>query len=56
MSNTKSLASSFLQFVDSSPSPFHAVFTASKMLIKEAGFVELSEGSSWANAIKPNGK
>ena len=56
MSNKISLASAFLQFVDASPSPFHAVFTASKRLIKDAGFVELDEGSSWANSIKPNGK
>lgn len=51
-----SLASAFLQFVDASPSPFHAVFTSSKMLMKEAGFVELQEGSSWNGLIKPNGK
>ena len=52
----QSLAQAFLQFVDASPSPFHAVYSASKMLIKEDGFVELSEGSSWAGLIKPTGK
>ena len=36
----------FLNFVNSSPSPFHAVETVKKML-NEAGFKEILEGNSW---------
>jgi aspartyl aminopeptidase len=49
-----SFASQFLQFVDASPSPFHAVETASKRLL-EHGFVEVAESASWTH-VKPGGK
>lgn len=36
-------------FIDASPSPFHAVATAAKLLVA-AGFVEVSESSTWTSA------
>lgn len=42
----KQYANEFLNFVNSSPSPYHAVHTTKKLLIA-AGFKELSERDSW---------
>lgn len=44
-----------LNFLNSSPSPHHAVETAKTRLIR-AGFTQLFEGDSWDNQIKREGK
>eukprot|EP01147_Barroeca_monosierra_P010020 gene10020-2194_t len=49
----KSSASKFLQYVNASPSPFHAVH-ASRTALLAAGFEEISERDNWD--IKPLGK
>ena len=46
---TSKYASQFLSFVGSSPSPFHAVDSAVKLLL-EAGFMEVRESCSWASS------
>lgn len=51
MSRTQGL----LNFLNSSPSPFHAVETAKAALVN-AGFSQLLEGDSWESIIKPAGK
>lgn len=48
-------AKEFLGFVDKSPSPFHAVETASSLLTSK-GFTEISESVAWTSIIKPGGK
>ncbi|ORX90619.1 aspartyl aminopeptidase [Basidiobolus meristosporus CBS 931.73] len=48
-------ANDFLEFVNSSPSPFHAVEESRKRLEK-VGFVEIKERDSWSELVKPNGK
>ncbi|RUP49756.1 peptidase M18 [Jimgerdemannia flammicorona] len=45
----------FLDFVNASPSPFHAVHEAAQRL-KKAGFVEIKERNSWEGEVRPNGK
>lgn len=45
----------FLSFVNASPSPFHAVHSASEMLLKH-GFTALEEKGSWAGKILPSGR
>ncbi|KAI9315609.1 aspartyl aminopeptidase [Dichotomocladium elegans] len=45
----------FIEFVNKSPSPFHATHEAAKLL-KEAGFVEIKERDNWNGKIKNNGK
>lgn len=40
------LVQDFLRFVDASPSPFHAVESAIRLL-EIAGFVRIYEGDSW---------
>jgi hypothetical protein len=44
-------ASSFLSFVNASPTPFHVVHTATKLL-SQAGFVKLSEKDDFAAKFK----
>lgn len=44
-----------LNFINASPSPFHAVATARKALL-EANFHEVKESEPWAAAVKPGGK
>lgn len=48
-------AQAFLEFVNKSPSPFHAVKEAADRLTA-AGFIKLQETSDWKNTIQPNGK
>jgi aspartyl aminopeptidase len=43
---SRKAAREFLDFVDASPSPFHAVETCSKRLIS-SGFTEISEADKW---------
>lgn len=47
-------AQEFLQFVDASPSPFHAVDSIIQRL-KKHGFTEILEGEPW-HGLKPGGK
>lgn len=48
-------ASSLVSFLNSSPSPHHAVETAKQTLLK-AGFTQLFEHDSWESKVKPAGK
>jgi aspartyl aminopeptidase len=47
----------FINFVDSSPEPFHCVETVSKTLNSQ-GFIELSESEPWraTSSIRTGGK
>ncbi|VVT50715.1 uncharacterized protein SAPINGB_P002856 [Magnusiomyces paraingens] len=49
--SSKLYANEFLNFVNASPSPYHAVQTA-KTLLTAAGFVEISERVDWANQVE----
>ena len=44
-----------LAFLNSSPSPHHAVETTKSILLR-AGFIQLLEGDCWESQIKPAGK
>lgn len=44
-----------LNFLNASPSPYHAVETAKQALLA-AGYIQLSESDSWKDQIKPSGK
>ncbi|KXS13214.1 aspartyl aminopeptidase [Gonapodya prolifera JEL478] len=56
MSSTSStLASEFIEFVSNSPSPFHAVANA-KRLLTSSGFVEIRERDSWSGKLVAGGK
>lgn len=46
-------AQALLQYIDASPSPWHAVHT-SKEILDNKGFSELLEGDTWA--LQPNGR
>ena len=48
-------ADGFIEFVNNSPSPFHAVEEARKRLI-DAGYEELKERDNWKEKLKNNGK
>ncbi|KAF2876982.1 peptidase M18 [Massariosphaeria phaeospora] len=48
-------AEDFLSFVNSSPTPFHAVKSARERLTK-AGFKQIKERDSWASTLQPGGK
>nr|CAG8500260.1 11439_t:CDS:10 [Entrophospora candida] len=48
-------AKEFINFVNNSPSPFHAVEEARTRLVG-AGFEEIKECDSWEEKLKPNGK
>ncbi|PVU91832.1 hypothetical protein BB561_004183 [Smittium simulii] len=45
----------FIEFMNASPSPYHAVESAKERL-KKYFFTPLSEKSSWENTVKPNGR
>lgn len=48
-------AEDFIDFVNSSPTPYHAVHSAAQRLVK-AGFQEIKERDSWSSTLKPGGK
>ncbi|KAK2729214.1 aspartyl aminopeptidase (zinc I metalloprotease) [Colletotrichum kahawae] len=45
----------FVDFVNASPTPYHACATASKLLEK-AGFTKIKERDSWNSSLRPGGK
>ncbi|KAK9464640.1 peptidase M18 [Lipomyces arxii] len=51
MSRAKAYASDFLSFINASPTPYHHVDNAKKLLLN-AGFIELKERDSWAGKIE----
>ncbi|KAF0720000.1 Aste57867_651 [Aphanomyces stellatus] len=51
----KQTAQALINFIDKSPSPFHAVYETAQEL-KSAGFTHLKEDENWDAAIQPNGK
>lgn len=51
----KTAANDFLNFVNASPTPFHAV-KACRERLTSAGFKEIKERSSWASTCVPGGK
>jgi len=57
MANKASLkhAEDFLDFVNASPNPFHAVFNA-KQRLEKAGFKQIKERDSWSSTVVPGGK
>lgn len=54
MSPPKS-AHEFLDFVNASPTPYHAVAT-SATLLEKAGFELIKERDNWAHSLRPGGK
>ena len=48
-------AHDFLSFVNSSPTPFHAVHNL-KQQFTRAGYTEIKERNDWSNVCKPGGK
>ncbi|ORX52733.1 peptidase M18, aminopeptidase I [Hesseltinella vesiculosa] len=44
-----------LEFINKSPSPFHATHEA-VLLLKKAGYQEIKERDNWNSVLKPNGK
>ncbi|KAL2262133.1 hypothetical protein VTK26DRAFT_2367 [Humicola hyalothermophila] len=54
MSPPKS-ALEFLDFVNASPTPYHAVASAAALL-EAAGFTKIRERENWDSAVKPGGK
>ncbi|KAL1306435.1 hypothetical protein AAFC00_005134 [Neodothiora populina] len=48
-------ASDFIDFVNASPTPFHAVAEAKKRLEK-AGYKQIKERDSWSSTVVPGGK
>ncbi|KAK9366936.1 peptidase M18 [Lipomyces kononenkoae] len=55
MTRAKSYASDFLAFVNSSPTPYHVVDNAKKLLLN-AGFLELKERESWNGKVEKGKK
>ena len=53
MSNERKNIQDLLNFIDRSPTPFHAVNEMKNLLIQK-GFSELKETNSWK--LSPNGK
>ncbi|KAK0623238.1 peptidase M18 [Immersiella caudata] len=51
----KSAAADFVDFVNASPTPYHAVATSAS-LFEAAGFTKIKERDSWASTVKPGGK
>ncbi|KAK9237956.1 peptidase M18 [Lipomyces kononenkoae] len=55
MSRAKAYASDFLAFVNASPTPYHVVDNAKKLLLN-AGFLELKERDSWSGKVEKGKK
>ncbi|KAG6855097.1 hypothetical protein C0991_006026 [Blastosporella zonata] len=53
--NSPEAALKFLNFVNASPTPFHAVDNAS-LRLEKAGFLKLHEKDDWEKDIQPGGK
>jgi len=53
MQTAQQHAQALLQYIDASPSPWHAVHTSEKML-NNKGFIELLEGDAWS--LKQSGR
>lgn len=53
--NGPKAAKAFVNFVNSSPTPFHAVQTAASLL-DEAGFKRVEEGANWEKDLKAGSK
>lgn len=49
------LAKKFLDFVNASRSPWHAVDTVRKQLVSN-GYKQLHEKDNWKGSVNPNGK
>ncbi|KAK6361209.1 hypothetical protein TWF730_004952 [Orbilia blumenaviensis] len=54
-STSKAFAQGLIDFINASPTPFHAVDTAKKALLK-AGFSEIKERDAWAGKVLSGGK
>ncbi|EWC43491.1 aspartyl aminopeptidase [Drechslerella stenobrocha 248] len=54
-STSKAFAQGLVDFINASPTPFHAVETAKKALLK-AGFNEIRERDAWAGKVSSGGK
>ncbi|KAF2141939.1 uncharacterized protein K452DRAFT_318288 [Aplosporella prunicola CBS 121167] len=48
-------ANDFLDFVNASPTPFHATDSA-KQRLEKAGFTQIKERDPWSSTLKPGGK
>ncbi|TVY36431.1 Aspartyl aminopeptidase [Lachnellula subtilissima] len=48
-------AHDFIDFLNASPTPYHAVHSAIQRLL-QAGFEEIKERDSWSSTLKPGGK
>ncbi|KAG9246263.1 aspartyl aminopeptidase-like protein [Calycina marina] len=55
VSSAAAKAHDFIDFVNDSPTPYHAVHSAVQRL-KKAGFEEIKERDSWSSTLKPGGK
>lgn len=53
--HVQATAKEFISFINTSPTPFHAV-QESIVYLKNAGFKELNEKDPWDSEIKPNGR
>ncbi|EXJ80182.1 aspartyl aminopeptidase [Capronia coronata CBS 617.96] len=53
--DSKAMATDFLNFVNASPTPFHAVKSVKERL-SEVGFKEIKEKQSWSSTCVPGGK
>ncbi|KAH6687402.1 aminopeptidase I zinc metalloprotease [Plectosphaerella plurivora] len=49
------LALDFVDFVEASPTPYHACAVAS-IALEEAGFTKIRERDAWGSALRPGGK
>lgn len=52
---SKPLLQDLLNFLNASPSPFHAVLAIKQRLISQGNFQELREDDSWGSDLKPGG-
>ncbi|KAH8595831.1 aspartyl aminopeptidase-like protein [Bisporella sp. PMI_857] len=55
VSSAAAKAHDFIDFVNDSPTPYHAVHSAIQRLAK-AGFEEIKERDSWSSTLQPGGK